>query len=338
MPTIAVDAMGGDRAPEEVVKGVAQVSLATDIECLLVGDERRIQEVLEGVPYNPEHISILHCSDAIGMAENPREAIAARRDASLVVGVRAVAEGRADAMVSAGNTGACVLACAKYFKIIKGIRRAALASVYPRHTEYSGQDRLALLLDVGATVHCEADELVQFAVMGSAYARRISKVGSPRVGLLNLGTEDNKGGEVLVETYRRLRQLPGINFVGNVEGNDLPRGRADVIVCEGLVGNVTLKLIEGLSELFADIAGEASERRLAWKMGIMLLSRGIERLKALTDYTQYGGSPILGFQQLFIKCHGRSTAHAMANAVKVAAKAVRDGVPAEIVGAVAALR
>jgi phosphate acyltransferase len=338
MPTIAVDAMGGDRAPDEVVKGVAQVSLATDIECLLVGDERRIQEVLEAVPYNPEHISILHCSDAIGMAENPREAIASRRDASLLVGVRAVADGRADAMVSAGNTGACVLACAKHFRTVKGIRRAALASVYPRHTEYSGQDRLALLLDVGATVHCEADELVQFAVMGNAYARRISKVGSPRVGLLNLGSEDSKGGEVLVEAYRRLRQLPGINFVGNVEGNDMPRGRADVIVCEGLVGNVTLKLIEGLSELFADIAGEASERRFAWKMGIMLLSRGIERLRALTDYTQYGGSPILGFQHLFIKCHGRSTAHAMANAVQVVAKAVRDGVPAEIAGAVAALR
>src|SRR5262249_35831277 len=146
VPIIAVDAMGGDRAPGEVVRGVAQVSLATDIECLLVGDERRIQEVLEGVSYNPEHIAILHAPDAIGMAEEPREAVRTRRDASLLVGVRAVTEGRADAIVSAGNTGACVLACARYWKLLPGIRRAALASVYPRQTDHPGQDPLALLL------------------------------------------------------------------------------------------------------------------------------------------------------------------------------------------------
>jgi glycerol-3-phosphate acyltransferase PlsX len=337
VPTIAVDAMGGDHAPDEVVKGVAQVSLATDIECVLVGDEQRIQAVLEGVSYNPEHISILHCRDAIGMAEEPREAVK-RRDTSLVAGVRAVAEGRADAIVSAGNTGACVLACARHFRLLRGIRRAALASVYPRQREQSGQDPLALMLDVGATIRCDAEELVQFAVMGSAYARRISKVSSPAVGLLNMGAEEMKGGETLVEAHRRLRQFPGINFVGNVEGNELVRGRADVIVCEGLVGNVALKLIEGVSEVLYDITSAAAERRLAWRLGLRLLSRGIERLRALTDYTQYGGSPILGFEHLFIKCHGRSEARAIGNAVKVAAKAVRDRVPAEIADAVAASR
>src|SRR5438093_969966 len=160
---IAVDAMGGDHAPDAVVQGVAQVSLATDIECLLVGDERRIQNVLEGVSYNPEHIAILHATEAIGMAEEPREAVK-RRDSSLLVGVRAVAEGRAEAFVSAGNTGACVLACAKHFRLLRGIRRAALASVYPRQREQRGQDPLALLLDVGATVRCEPEELVHFAL------------------------------------------------------------------------------------------------------------------------------------------------------------------------------
>ncbi len=337
MPTIAVDAMGGDHAPDEVVKGIAQVSLTTDIECLVVGDERRIQAVLEGVSYNPEHIAILHARDAIGMAEEPREAVK-RRDASLVVGVRAVAEGRADAIVSAGNTGACVLACAKHFRLLRGIRRAALASVYPRQREHPGQDRLALLLDVGATIRCEAEELVQFAVMGNAYARRVSKVASPAVGLLNMGSEDMKGGDVLVEAHRRLRQLRTINFVGNVEGNDLVRGKADVIVCEGLLGNIALKLIEGVSEVLFDLTSEAAERRVAWRVGLRLLSRGIERLRALTDYTQYGGSPILGFEHLFIKCHGRSTGHAIGNAVKVAAKAVRDRVPAEIADTLAASR
>jgi glycerol-3-phosphate acyltransferase PlsX len=338
MPTIAVDAMGGDQAPAEIVKGVAHVSLTTDIECLLVGDEQRIQTVLERVSYNPEHIAILHSRDAIGMAEEPREAVRTRRDASLLVGVRAVAEGRADALVSAGNTGACVLACAKHFRLLRGIRRAALASVYPRHTDHAGQDPLALILDVGATIHCEADELVQFALMGTAYARRISKVASPAVGLLNMGSEETKGGEVLVEAHRRLKALPAVNFVGNVEGNDLVRGRADVIVCEGLVGNAVLKLVEGISEVLGDLTSIAAERRLVWRLGLQLLSRAVTRLRALADYTQYGGSPILGFEQLFIKCHGRSNAHAISNAVKVAAKAVRDRVPAEIAEAVAAAR
>ena len=337
MPTIAVDAMGGDHAPDEVVKGVAQVSLATDIECLLVGDERRIQAVLEGVSYNPEHIAILHATDAIGMAEDPREAVK-RRDASLMVGVRAVTEGRADAIVSAGNTGACILACAKHFRLLRGIRRAALASVYPRQRDHPGQDRLALLLDVGATIRCDAAELVQFALMGSAYARRVSKVASPAVGLLNMGSEDMKGGEVLVEAHRRLRQLPGINFVGNVEGNDLVRGKADVIVCEGLLGNVALKLLEGISGGLTDLARAAAEQRLVWRVGLRLLSQGIDRVQALTDYTQYGGSPILGFDRLFIKCHGRSTPQAIANAIKVAAKAVRDRVPDEIRDALGRMR
>jgi len=163
-------------------------------------------------------------------------------------------------------------------------------------------------------------------------------IASPAVGLLNMGSEEMKGGEALVEAHRRLRQLPSINFVGNVEGNDLVRGKADVIVCEGLLGNVALKLIEGVSEVLYDLTSAAAERRLAWRLGLRLLSRGIERLRALTDYTQYGGSPILGFERLFIKCHGRSTAHAIGNAVKVAAKAVRDRVPAEIADTAATAR
>src|SRR5262245_63473721 len=254
--------MGGDHAPEEVVRGVAEVSLGTDIDCLLVGDERRIQTVLEQGPYNPERIAVLHARDAIPMDEDAHEAIKVRKDASLVVALRAVRDGRADAVVSAGNTGASVLGAAKHFRLLPGIRRAALAGVHPRMTEYPGQDPLALLLDVGATVHCEADELVHFALMGSAYARRISKVPNPRVGLLNMGTEDTKGGPTLVEANRRLRALPMIDFVGNVEGNDLVRGRADVIVCEGYVGNVVLKLLEGMAEVLNAVVQAAAERKL----------------------------------------------------------------------------
>ena len=329
--------MGGDAAPDEIVRGAALASTATDIETMLVGDEARIQAILDQVAYNPENLSIVPATDVIGMGDDPR-LVRERKHSSLVLAVRAAADGRADAVVSAGNTGACILAAADQFALLPGIRRAALASVYPRQVEHEGQDRLALLLDVGATIRCEAEELVQLAIMGSAYARRISKVPEPRVGLLNMGSEESKGGAVLVDAHARLRRQPAIRFVGNVEGNDLVRGKADVIVCEGLVGNVALKLLEGISETLGELARAAAEQRLVWRVGLRLLSQGVERVQALTDYTQYGGSPILGFEHLFIKCHGRSAAHAIGNAVKVAAKAVRDRVPAEIADALVVAR
>ncbi len=338
MPVIAVDAMGGDFAPDEVVKGVARASLSTAIECVLVGDERRIQTILESVSYNPEHISIRHAGETVEMNEAPKEALRMKRDASIMVGAKLVADGQAEALVSAGNTGACILACARHFRAIKGIRKTALASVYPRQTEYPGQDQLALLLDVGATIRCDALDLVQFAVMGSAYARRVSKVERPRVGLLNMGTEPFKGGEVLAEAYQRLAALPGVDFVGNIEGNDVAKGRADVIVCEGLLGNVVLKLIEGIADVVTDVASNAVKQRMMWRLGMTLLSRGIREIAHLADYTKYGGAPLLGFEHLFLKAHGRSTARAIENAVKVAAKAVRDGVAQEIAAGIQAVR
>lgn len=330
MPTIALDAMGGDHAPYEVVKGAAAVSLETQIDMILVGDEQQIQASLDRVQYRPERIQVRHAEQAISMAEEPHEAVRKKPRASLLTAIRLVADGEADAAVTAGNTGAAVLACARYFRPLPGIRRAALASVYPRQTEYPGQDQLALLLDVGATIRCEATELVQFAVMGSAYARRISKVPSPRVGLLNMGVEDNKGGDILVETYRRLSRLAGINFVGNVEGHELIKGKADVIVTEGFTGNVLLKLLEGIADILSDLAGSAARESWRYRLGLRVLESGLDRLRSLTDYTAYGGAPILGFEHLLIKAHGRSEARAISNAIKVAAKAVRDGVVREI--------
>ncbi len=330
MPTIAVDAMGGDFAPEEVVKGVAMASLETDIQCTLVGDEAQIQAALDRVAYNPERIEVHHAREFISMADDPKAAVRHKRGASILVATRLVAEGQADAVVTAGNTGAAVLACAQQFKTIQGVRKAALASVYPRQTEYPGQDQLALLLDVGATIRCGATELVQFALMGSAYARHVSKVPSPRVGLLNMGAEETKGGDDLVEAHRRLNACPGINFVGNVEGNDLAKGKADVIVCEGLLGNVVLKLLEGLAEVVVDLAGTARRENWRWKLGFFMLANSFGRLRDLTDYAAYGGAPVLGFEHLMIKSHGRSNARAVRNAIKVAAKAVRDGVTSEI--------
>jgi len=338
MPVIAVDAMGGDLAPEEIVKGVAEASLATAIECVLVGDEPRIQAVLDTLSYDPAHIRIHHAADAVGMQESPREALRSKRDTSILVGAGLVAHGQADALVSAGNTGACLLACAREFRTLKGVRKPALASVYPRHTEHPGQDELALLLDVGATIRCDAADLVQFAVMGSAYARRVSKVARPRVALLNMGVESSKGGDVLAEAHERLATLTAINFVGNVEGNDIAKGRADVIVCEGLLGGVVLKFIEGIADVVTDVAGNAVKQRWLWRLGMRLVSRSLREASHLTDYARYGGAPLLGFEQLLVKVHERSKAPAIANAVKLAAKAVRDGVIAEIASGIQAAR
>lgn len=338
MPRIAVDAMGGDFAPDEVVRAVARISLDSEIETLVVGDAGRIQSLLDAGPYNPELISVHHCSQTIGMAEDAREALRAKRDASIAVAARLVAEGEADALVTAGNTTAAVLAAARHLGLLPGVRKAALAGVYPRPLEQPGQDVLGLMLDVGATVRCDAAELAQFGVMGAAYARRVSKQPAPRVGLLNIGSEETRGGEVLVEAHRRLRSLPGINFIGNVEGDEVASGKADVIVTEGLLGHVVLRLLEGLGEAAAQLAVAAGSESWRTRLGMAMLSGGIERVREITDLGTYGGAPILGFESLCVKVHDRSTAPAIANAIKVAAKGVRDGVAAGIADAVAMLR
>jgi glycerol-3-phosphate acyltransferase PlsX len=330
MPTIAVDAMGGEFAPDAIVRGVADVSVNTDIQCILVGNERRIQKALDSVSYNAENIEVVPAAEVIGTAEDAKEAVRRKRKASLLEACALVEQGRADAAVSAGNADAAVLACLKYLPLIDGVRKVAMTSVYPRQIEFPGQDYLALALDVGATVRCTAEDLVQFAIMGSAYARRVSKLAAPRVGLLNVGRPENAGGAVLAEAHRRLRGLPSVNFVGNVEGHELSTGRADVIVCEGLLGNVVLKLLEGLAEVVVDLTAAAAERSWRWRTGMALLSTSVGRLREMTDYASYGGAPILGFQSPFIKAHARSTEKAIGNAVKVAAKAVRDEVVREI--------
>jgi glycerol-3-phosphate acyltransferase PlsX len=225
-------------------------------------------------------------------------------------------------MVSAGNTGAGVLACARTFSLIPGVRRAALATVYPTMLAHGQKnDPFSLILDVGATVEASADDLVAFAVMGSAYSRIISKNVSPSVALLSNGTEAQKGPARVVEAHQKLTQLAGLRFIGNVEGIDIPKGTADVVVCDGFVGNVCLKMLEGVSETVIGLAKYAYKEKLLWRAGLAMLASGIERIKEVTDWEQYGGAPILGFDRIFIKAHGRSKALAISNAGKVAAKA-----------------
>jgi phosphate acyltransferase len=331
--TIAFDVMGADLGPLEVVKGAAQLTLeSTSIHALLVGDQEKIEEALAQVRHHAERVSVQHTAYFVEMSEKPSEALSRKPDASVNLAARLVRDGEADAMVSAGSTGAGVLACARNFTLIEGVKRAALATVYPTSLSRGAKnDPFSLILDVGATVEASADDLVAFAVMGSAYSRIVSKNVRPRVALLSNGSEANKGPARVVEAHQRLSQLAGIHFIGNVEGVDIPKGTADVVVCDGFVGNVALKMLEGVSETVIELASYAYKEKLLWRAGLAMLSSGIERIKQVTDWEQYGGAPILGFSHVFIKAHGRSKARAITNAGKVAAKAVSAGLAQSIV-------
>jgi glycerol-3-phosphate acyltransferase PlsX len=318
--------MGGDHGAAEVVRGAAQLTLDSDnLHALLVGERTLIDEALAQVRHNAEHIAVHHTPDFVSMHEKPAAALDAKPNASVALAARLVRDGEADAMVSAGNTGAGVLACARTFKLLPGVRRAALATVYPTSSQRGEKnDPFSLILDVGATVDASADDLVAFAVMGSAYARIVSRNKDPSVALLSNGTEPSKGPPRVVEAHQKLASLPGIRFIGNIEGVDIPRGTADVVVCDGFVGNVCLKMLEGVSETVVELARYAYKEKLLWRAGLAMLSSGIERIKEVTDWEQYGGAPILGFDKLFIKAHGRSKSRAITNAGKVAAKAVAN--------------
>jgi glycerol-3-phosphate acyltransferase PlsX len=329
---IAVDAMGGDHAPDEIVKGAAAASLdLNDAELILVGDTERVTRVLAQVRHDAERVRVHHASDLVGMHEKPAEALAAKPDSSILVATRLVARGEADALVSAGNTGAGVLACARNFRLIPGVKRAALAAVYPTEMRRGEKDDpFSLILDVGATLDVSADDLVAFALMGSAYAARISRNPRPRVALLSNGTEAGKGPKEIVSAHQLLLEHTGLNFIGNIEGVDIPKGTADVVVCSGFVGNVVVKMLEGVHETVMELARYAYKEKLLWRAAIAMLSGGMKRLKEVTDWQEYGGAPLLGFDQLFIKAHGRSGQRAIHNAIKVAAKAVRSRLAADI--------
>jgi glycerol-3-phosphate acyltransferase PlsX len=324
--TIAFDVMGSDLGPAEVIRGVAQLTLETPhIHALLVGDGKVIDAALAEIRHNAERVAVQHASEVVHMDEKPAVALDCKKDCSIGVAAKLVADGEAEALVSAGNTGAGVLACARNFKLLPGVRRAALATVYPTQASHGTKlDPFSLILDVGATVDASADDLVAFAVMGSAYARIISKNTEPSVALLSNGTEPQKGPPRVVEAHAKLNQMRGLKFIGNVEGIDIPKGTADVIVCDGFVGNVCLKMLEGVSETVVELAKYAYKEKLLWRAGLAMLSSGIERIKEVTDWEQYGGAPILGFDRVFIKAHGRSKAKAIFNAGKVAAKAVAN--------------
>ncbi|MEO8701425.1 MAG: phosphate acyltransferase PlsX [Kofleriaceae bacterium] len=324
MHRIVVDAMGGDHAPDEIVQGAAEASLqSSSSEIILVGDAAVLGRLLPRMRHDGSRVRVHHAPTFVEMDEKPAEALAAKPEASIAVAADLVARGEGDALVSAGNTGASVLACARRWTLLEGVHRAALAAVFPTELRRGEKDDpFSLILDVGATVDVTAEDLVGFAVMGSAYAKLVSSNRRPRVALLSNGTEPNKGPAAVIAAHAALVETTELNFIGNIEGLDIPRGVADVVVTSGFVGNVVLKMLEGVSETVVRLARYAHKERLAWRLGLVALSSAIDQLKSITDWQQYGGAPLLGFTHPFIKAHGRSNARAVTNAIKVAHKAL----------------
>lgn len=325
MPVIAVDTMGCDGDVRIAVEGAAAVSVQTDIQMLLVGPARRVQSTLEELAYQPEQIDIVDAAEEpLGISDPPDRALRRGSGCSLAVATDLVAGGKADTLVTAGNAPALWRLCREQLRLRDGVRRAAVAAVYPRQVDDRIKDPLGLILDVGATVRCDAADLVQFAYLGDAYVRCVSKVAEPRIGLLNMATRSTAGDEVLIEAYQSLRRADRLQFVGNLEGHELASGRADVVVCEGLLGNVVLKMLHGLALIAVDLAAAAVPRNWRWRAGMAMLGSGVDRRTPMIQYMAYGGAPILGFSAVPIYCDPASPTHALGNAIKLAAKVQRD--------------
>jgi len=317
MMRVAVDAMGGDHAPGEIVAGAIRAAQELEVEIILVGPTSRLQEELRALRAGTLPIRIEEAPEVIEMAEAPAMALRRKRQASVVVAVDLVRRGAADAMVSAGNTGAAMAAALLTLGRIEGIDRPAIAAVLPT---LRGR---AIMLDVGANVDGRPKHLLQFAVMGSVYASRVLGVATPRVALLSNGVEETKGNEVVIRAAELLRQS-GLHFTGNVEGREFFDGVADVVVCDGFVGNVVLKFGEGLALGIFTLLREELSRGLLVRLGVALARPRLRALALRMDYTEYGGAPLLGVNGICIISHGSSKAKAIRNAVALAAESVRS--------------
>jgi glycerol-3-phosphate acyltransferase PlsX len=334
MPSvIALDAMGSDKAPKPEIEGAILAARHLGIRVLLVGPESRLRAELErhrwtaaGLP-----IEIVHASEYITM-DDKIEAVRAKRDSSMKVGVRLVRDGKADGFVTAGNTGVAMVTAKTTLGSLPGVDRPALAAVFP-----TALGTGAMLLDVGANVDCKPENLEEFAVMGEIYFRAIFGTKQPRVGLLSIGEEETKGNELTRESFKLLRQLP-LNFVGNVEGRDLYNGEVDVIVADGFVGNVALKTSEGVANLVRATLKEALKATITRQFGAFISRSAFADFKKRLDHTEYGGAPLLGVKGVCIITHGSSNANAIKNAVRVASEFAQSGVNERIEKGLAAIR
>ncbi|MCK8823954.1 phosphate acyltransferase PlsX [Fuchsiella alkaliacetigena] len=316
---IAVDVMGGDYAPFETVKGAIEALAEIEADIALVGDKEIIEKELKIYDYNEHRLRIEDAPEVIGMDETPAKAIRRKDKSSIVVGANLVKEGQAEALVSAGSTGAVMAAGLLRVGRIKGVKRPAIATVMP---SLVGE---TLVLDVGAHVDSDPENLVQYALMGSTYVEKILNKDNPKVGLLSVGEEEEKGNELTKEAYQLLEEV-NINFIGNVEGRDIFNSDCDVIVCDGFVGNVLLKTAEGLAEAVFKMFKDELEESIVAKLGALLMKSGLKNLKKKVDYTEYGGAPLLGVDGIVIIGHGSSKAKAIKNAITVAEESVKKGV------------
>ena len=326
MPSvIALDAMGSDRRPKPEIEGAIQAARHYDVRVLLVGPETTLEAELARYPaISGLPIEIVHASEVIRMDDKAVQAVRSKRDSSMRVGLRLVRERRAVGFVTAGNTGAAMAAAKMVLGAIPGVDRPALAAVFPTAT-----GNVATLLDVGANVDCKPHNLEQFAVMGEIYFRTMFGTRRPRVGLLSIGEEEGKGNDLTKESFQLLRQLP-LNFVGNVEGRDLYNGRVDVIVADGFVGNVALKISEGLANLVRYTLKESLKATITRQVGYLLSRSAFADFKKRLDHTEYGGAPLLGVKGVCFITHGSSNANAIKNAIRVAAEFAQSSINEKI--------
>lgn len=305
---IIVDAFGGDNAPLEIIKGCAEAVQEHGVEIILTGRESVIRNVAEQNSISLDKIEIENCDDILTMHDSAESVLKAKKDSSMGVGLRLLSEGRGDAFISAGNSGALCVGATLAVKRIKGIKRPAFAPVLPSATG------CFMLVDGGANVECRPEMLRQFAVMGSVYMQKVMKMDNPRVGLANVGTEEHKGTELYRETYKILKES-NLNFIGNVEGRDIPKGVCDVVVCDGFIGNMILKTYEGVAAVLMKEIKNMFAGSVKGKLAAGLLLKDLKAMKTRFDYNTYGGAPILGSSKPVFKAHGDAKARTIKNAI-----------------------
>jgi glycerol-3-phosphate acyltransferase PlsX len=315
---IAVDAMGGDQGPRVVVPGALEAVRRgpAELEVILVGQEDRIRAELPPDAQGQGSLRVVHASEVIGMSEPPASAFRKKKDSSIAVATRLVRDGEADGFVSAGNTGAVVASSLVNMGRLHGVSRPAISTLWP--SARGG----AVVLDVGANYECVPKNLVQFAIMGSVFARFHLGIDAPRVGLLNIGEERSKGNDLVRESYPLMENEPSVNFVGNVEGRDVFNGAADVVVCDGFVGNVILKFSESIFSFLTHMVKDEIRKGVVAKAGAFLMKGAFSNVRTQLDYAEYGGAPLLGVKGVTIISHGKSEPRAIKNAILAAANTV----------------
>jgi glycerol-3-phosphate acyltransferase PlsX len=323
---IAVDAMGGDSAPASVVEGTiwAQQENHGNLQMVLVGDKKKIRSELSRLKAEQQSIEICHATERIEMKEEPVESLK-KKDSSIAVGMRMQKEGKVDAFISGGNTGAVMTHALMTLGRLEGINRPAIASFLPT------EKGVVVFLDVGANAECKAANLYQFGVMGSVCTGHVFKKPNPRIGLLSIGEESTKGNEVTLVANRLLSEDHSINFIGNVEGRDVLKGTCDVVVCDGFVGNIVLKFAESIDGFLTWLVKKRVKESLLFRLGAFLVKVSIRDLRKVLDYAEYGGAPLLGVNGVCIICHGDSSPKAIKNALKLATGMVSEKVNQRII-------